>query len=269
MHSNRILYTLPEYQAKLRNGYKSLGLILKENSSGKTYLFRPIPSTAWLPEGRKKYYGKLLKRKDSIKKHNHYSFCTLTYDAKLYTNVQVAKRLKSDIDKFFKRLDYHNGRPEYFYVIELTENFYPHIHLIFDQYIHKSKIFMSWKEVTGSTAIKIQGLHYEKALFYCLKYITKAKKQSEAMFSFLFSHVDRIWSCSRNFFHKFDDSLKKWFCIAFFKDDFTFQSDIWADVDHDIQTRELTDFELNDILGYAALNDQLWYYQSTTGVNND
>ena len=65
MHQNRQIYTLSEYQKKLRNSYKKLGLYLRENETNKIFIFRPVPNCPWLPESRKKYFRKLRTRLSS------------------------------------------------------------------------------------------------------------------------------------------------------------------------------------------------------------
>lgn len=200
MHSNRLIYTLPEYQAKLRRNYKKLGLFLEEYETHKIFIFRPVPKTPWLPEGRKKYFGKLFSRFENLPFCKKYSFATLTYSATNYTPVSCARRIKHDIDLFFKRLGYHHREFEYFYVIELTDKFMPHIHIIFNSFIPKSKIKASWFAVSGNFITHIKHLPQKQAFYYCVKYLADSKKQGEDKWSFLFSHIDRLWSCSRGFF---------------------------------------------------------------------
>lgn len=199
MHRNRLIYTLPEYQQKIRKNYKKLGLFLERNEDHKIFIFRPVPCSPWLPESRKKYFGKLMNRASSLPANKKYSFATLTYSSRLYSPVDSCKRIKHDIDLFFKRLGYHHRKVQYFYVIELTDNFMPHIHIIFDQFIPWKKIRSSWFNVTGNTVTDIRKKSRGSALHYCIYYLTKAKKQDESKFSFLFSHVDRIWTASRGF----------------------------------------------------------------------
>ena len=211
MHRNRIIYDYPEYQAKLRRGYTTLGLVLRNSDSGNICVFRPVPATPFLPEGRQKYFYKLKKRSENLNYNKKYSFATLTYSSGNYTPAQAAGRLKHDIDLFFKRLNYRKSKPEYFYVIELTDKLMPHIHIIFAGYVHKKKIFKSWFKVTGCTAVKIKSLPQQTAIHYCLKYLSNAKKQSEEKWAFIFRYVDRIWTCSRRFFGKNDQEvIKKW-----------------------------------------------------------
>lgn len=221
MHANRILYSLPEYQGILRNRSLNLGIVCENTATGNFLIFHPIPATPWLPEGRKKYFRKLYARAKRLNPNKKFSFCTLTYSSRRYTPEQAAKRVKHDLDKFFKRLNYRKSKPQYFYVIELTEKKMVHIHLIFDRFVHKRKIFKSWFKVTGSTAIKIKALAYKNAINYMLKYLTKAKKMPENYFEFLFKNIDRLWTASRQFFAKEDpDKEKAWsfYFLLFDKD---------------------------------------------------
>ena len=200
MHSNRSQYTLTQYQRKLRRNYESLGLVCENTQNGTFKIFRPVPATPWLPEGRRKYFRKLRSRFNGLGNINNYTFCTLTYSSNLYSPVNAAALVKHHIDLFFKKLDYWDKRPQYFYVIELTDKMMVHIHLIFDRYIHKSKIHQSWKSITGCICTKIKHLPHKQAFYYCTKYLSDALKQAEGKWSFLFKHIDRIWTSSRNFF---------------------------------------------------------------------
>lgn len=206
MHQNRSRYTLPEYQKIIRGRYHKLGLVCENTQTGNYKIFRPVPSTPWIPEGRRKYYRKIRSRLDGVSNNRHYSFATLTYSSRFHTPVTAARRVKHDLDLFFKRLNYRNSKPEYFYVIELTDNFMVHVHLIFDRYVHKKKIFKSWNKITNSICIKIKHLPAQQAFYYCTKYLSNALKQNDDKWGFIFSHIDRIWSSSRNFFNKIDPS---------------------------------------------------------------
>jgi len=220
MHSNRSTYTLKEYQKKLRKNSKNLGICCENLQTGNFILFHPIPSCPWLPESRKKYFKKLYSRCHSLKTTKKFSFCTLTYSSRFYTPEQAALRIKSDLDKFFKRLNYRNSKPEYFYVIELTDKLMVHIHLIFAGYVHKKKIFKSWNKVTKSISIRIKSLPYKTAVFYCMKYLTNSKKQNDEKWSFIFKNIDRIWTSSRKFFKDNPDFEKKFdFYFVFFNKD--------------------------------------------------
>jgi len=257
MHWNRMLYTLPQYQEKLRNGYHKLGLLCENRKDGKICVFRPVPSSPWLPEGRKKYFSKLYNRSKNIVYNKKYSFCTLTYSTNLYTPVQAARRVKADIDKFFKRLNYRKSKPEYFYVIELTDKYMVHIHLIFRGFVHRKKIFKSWFKVTGCVSIKIQHLPFDKALHYCLKYLTKSKKQDESKWGFLFSHISRIWTCSRKFFAPIIENESQWFVHAFFRDPGLFTYPYFEKFMEETKSRELSQYEFRDLLWKLIFSDDL------------
>ena len=258
MHWNRMLYTLPEYQEKLRNGYHKLGLLCQNKKDSKIYIFRPVPSTPWLPEGRKKYFSKLYNRSKNLTYNKKYSFCTLTYSTRLYTPVQAAHRVKADIDKFFKRLNYRKSKPQYFYVIELTKKYMVHVHIIFQGYVHKAKIFLSWSLVTGCTAVKIQHIPYQKALFYCLKYLRKSKKQDESKWGFLFSHVSRLWTCSRKFFQPLLPKDSEWFVHAFFRDPGLFTYHFFDKFQEESKSRELSKFEFHNLLYSLIFSDDIF-----------
>lgn len=210
MHKNRTIYSLSQYQAKLRSGYMNLGILIYNQSLQKSIIIRPIPPCVWISEGRNRYFKKLSDKMKFIIKSNHYTFCTLTYSGSDYTPEEAAARVKHDIDLFFKRLDYRNSKPEYFYVIELTENYMVHIHLIFDQFIWKGKVFMSWFNVTGSLCIRIQHKKKGEAIRYCLKYLQKSQSQNQSKWAFIFKNIDRIWSSSRGFFVDVELPVSDW-----------------------------------------------------------
>ena len=199
MHRNRLLYTLPEYQQKLRNNYKKCGLFLERNEDHKIFIFRPIPNCPWLPESRKKYFNKIRNRIQNIPGTHKFTFATLTYSASNYSPVGACKTIKHDIDLFFKRMGYHHRKVQYFYIIELTKQYMPHIHIVFDQFIPWKKIRSSWFHVTGNVVTDVRQKSQGEAFHHCLKYLTKMKKMGQAEWSFIFSHVDRIWSASRGF----------------------------------------------------------------------
>jgi len=219
MHENRKIYTLPSYQEKLRKSYLKLGILIYNKSLKKSIIIRPIPTNVWLPESREKYFKKLEDRTKNIIQSKHYTFCTLTYSNKKYTPGEAAKRVKHDIDLFFKRLNYRKSKPAYFYMIELTDNFMVHVHLIFDRYVHKSKVFMSWFKVTGSISIRIKHKKKGSAMQYCLKYLRKTQKQDQKKWEFIFKNIDRIWSSSRDFFTKIENPDTNWLflCMAWNK----------------------------------------------------
>lgn len=259
MHWNRMLYDLPQYQEKLRRGYQKLGLLCENKKTGKFMVFRPVPNCPWLPESRKKYFTKLFIRSKNINFNKKYSFCTLTYSSNIYNPIQAARRVKSDLDKFFKRLNYRNSKPEYFYVIELTQKYMVHIHLIFQGYVHKKKIFKTWFKVTGCISIRIKSLPFDKAIYYCLKYLTKSKNQDESKWGFIFSHIDRLWTCSRKFFLPFIKSDPVWFIHAFFRDNHFFTYKFFSDLFENTKSRELTQYEFQNLLSDLACSDDVYF----------
>ena len=235
MHSNRSTYTLPEYQQLLRNRCKKLGIVCENLETGRFVLFHPIPFCPWLPESRKKYFSKLYSRLKNLPADTKYTFCTLTYSSSQYSPEEAASRVKSDLDKFFKRLDYRKSKPKYFYVIELTDHLMVHVHLIFDKFVHKSKIFLSWSLVTNSTSIKIKALSKSNAVAYCIKYLTKSKKMSEDKWKFLFKNIDRLWTISRNFLLSGSSYISKYdfYFLCFNKN---FILDFYLGFDCDLET---------------------------------
>lgn len=199
MHSNRLIYTLPEYQKKLRNNYKKLGLFLQNNETHKIFIFRPVPNTPWLPEARKKYFKRLKGRLNSIPNNKKYTMATLTYSGRFYSPDSAAASLKKHLDLFFKRLSYHHRKLEYFYVVELTDNLMVHVHIVFNAYLPWQKLRASWWKVSGNTVTHIMHKGQRDAFYYCIKYLNDSQKQGPTKWNFLFKHVDRLWTCSRGF----------------------------------------------------------------------
>jgi len=89
-----------------------------------------------------------------------------------------------------------------------------HIHLIFDRFVWKSKIWMSWYKVTGSLCIRISYRKKGEAVRYVLKYLVKSQKQDNDKWAFLFKNVDRIWSSSRGFFVNVELPISDWVFLA-------------------------------------------------------
>jgi len=210
MHSNRSTYTLSEYQAKLRRNYLHLGVVLEKTAKGTFSIFRPLPKSPWLPESRSKYFKPLYTKAKLLKHSKKYTLCTLTYSTKLYTPESACHSVKHHIDLFFKRLGYRKSRPEYFLVCELTDQMMVHIHLVFDRFVHWKKVRASWYKVTGNIITDIRNKKRDQAIHYCFKYLTKAKKMPNGKWAFIFKHIDRIWSSSRNFFDDPEDQPKKY-----------------------------------------------------------
>jgi len=251
MHQNRLIYKLPEYQAKLRNNYRKLGLFLQNNENNKIFIFRPLPNCPWLPESRKKYFKKLRSKLESLPASRKYTFATLTYSTRSFAPVAACERIKHDIDLFFKRLGYHHRKVQYFYIIEMTDQLMPHIHIIFDQFIPWKKLRSSWVAVTGNTVTNIKHLPQKSAFSYCLKYLSDAKKQSATKWEMIFKHIDRIWTCSRGFLTNSDTSMSKFqFMFSLFDPHFTTDR-YFADPDNDLISNEVEDNDAIVIAGFG------------------
>lgn len=206
MHANRELYTLDQYQSILEQRWHS-GLIwlAKRDSNGfpDFYFCRPVPRTVWLPgKPREKYYLRLRNKlktqfRQSAKK---YSFLTLTYCTRLYSPEEACARLKSDIKELLRRIRRRYKKIQYFYIVELTENGYPHLHIIIDKFIWWKVLKAMWGAITGSWIILIKSIPGRSVAGYLTKYLTSQKKSSDWQFAFIFKNIDRLWSSSRGFF---------------------------------------------------------------------
>ena len=250
MHQNRIIMSLTQYQNKLRKNYRKLGIFLENKTDKQIFVFRPTPNCPWLPESRKKYYGKLIKRLKGIKYSKKYTFATLTYWDKKYTPTEASAQIKHHIDLFFKRLGYYNKKPEYFYIIELTDKMMPHIHIIFDRFIHWRKLRKSWLAVTGNSVTHIKHLSQKTAFFYCLKYLNDSKKQDFFKWEFIFKNIGRIWTSSRNFFAKLPPTESLWnFLFSAFDPDGNLDIS-FEDAQKDLISNEIPLFDAVHICGF-------------------
>lgn len=242
MHQNRIDYSLEEYQEIIKTRWHTSLLWLSErNPDGHRNLFfaRPVPRTVWLPgKPRQKYYKKLF-----FRLHNQlacsdrkYSFATLTYSTKQYSNIMAAALLSNHIKEFIRLIRKRYKKVQYFWIIELTKNYQPHIHIIFDCFIHWKVLRAIWRKVTGSYITNIKSIPSSAAAGYITGYLTKQSKQNNHQFEFIFKHIDRLYCSSRNFFFKSDKILSKYILIAFsktyFSDSFIFrpdpESELWS-----------------------------------------
>ncbi len=259
MHANRILYTLPQYQSILRERYNAYGCLIYNKREKKFHAIKPIPKTPFLPEGRKRYFSQLYNKTRYLNKAKKYTFCTLTYSATKYTPSEAAERIKHDLDLFFKRLNYRKSKPEYFYVIELTKQFMVHVHLIFDRYVHKKKIFKSWFKVTGCTATKIKNAGFKNAMQYVTKYITKSKKMKEDYWGFIFGNIDRIWTSSRNFFSKNPNEEKNIIGIGFGSNILGHFIRFFDNFEKDTISEEMGDFQVGCLIAYLRDMELLYW----------
>ncbi len=255
MHQNRLIYTLPEYQSKLRCNYKKLGLFLKNNETHKIYIFRPIPNCPWLPESRKKYFKKLRNKLETIHKNKHYTFGTLTYSARFYDGESASRQIKHDLDLFFKRLGYHHRKVQYFYVLEMTDNLLPHVHIMFDRFVPWQKLKESWRQVTGNTVTNIRDMPAKDAFWYMCKYLTNAKKQPSYKWNFIFENIDRLWTCSRGFFIATESKSGKYtFLFSIFDPRFATEN-YFADYENDLMSNEVNYHDAVVIAGFGKLGE--------------
>jgi hypothetical protein len=206
MHNNRINYTLEEYQKVILHRWNSTVFMFARRNEYDVldpFFAKPAPRTPWL-EGRprEKYYSRLYARLDHQLKNStrKFTFCTLTYSTKKYSQRLACLQIKDHLHEFIKRLRKKYPKIQYFWVIELTKRSYPHIHIIFDQYAHWKIIKAIWYAITGSYIIDIRSIPPKSAAAYICGYVTKQRKSSSKQWAFIFKNIDRLWSCSRSFF---------------------------------------------------------------------
>lgn len=272
MHSNRKDYSLLQYQAKLRHNYSNLGIVLYSSTKKKSIIFKPIPCCLWLPESRKRYFARLKRKSEFINPSKKYTFCTLTYSLKQYSPEQACKRIKHDIDLFFKRLNYYKSKPEYFYIIELTKKNMPHIHLIFDRYVHKKKIFKSWNKITNSISINIKYLGTQNAFEYCLKYLSKSQNQLLENWSLIFKNIDRLWSSSRNFFSKVPITENNFIFVLCCWNKFNLLDKYFSDFENDYISNDISPPETLELLEESIYTDcviNYCYRKDVIKIQND
>lgn len=107
-------------------------------------------------------------------------FVTLTYDPKHVpiTSKGYMTLMKSDVQKFFKRLRYFDGRApiKYYAVGEYgTDNWRPHYHLILFNTDHQS-VLKAWTEDGYAIGYSHYGQVSEASIGYCLKYMMKPSR---------------------------------------------------------------------------------------------
>jgi len=221
MHDNRKKYSFEEYQDIIIDRWQHTLLWLgKYSAAGDPELWfaRPTPSTPWCPgKPRAKYYKKIYARlatQLNIQSKN-YTFCTLTYHTEKYSPEGAAALLPSHIKEFMRLLRKKLGKLQYFWIIELTSLGYPHLHIIFDRYIHWRVIRAIWYKVTKCKVTDIRKIPAGNLAAYVTKYITKQSKQNEDKFGFIFKNIDRMWSSSRGFFTKGDPREKVFILVGF------------------------------------------------------
>jgi hypothetical protein len=174
-----------------------------DNGLQSLYFARPTPRVVWLPgKPRQKYFKRLYARLYGTIKlsSDKYTFSTLTYHTEKWSRESAAQFLPDHLKEFFRRLRKRCKNLQYFWVVELTKLGYPHVHLIFNQYIHHTIIRAIWYAVTKSYITDIRMIPAGNVAGYVTKYLTKQSKHSEDQFAFIFKNVARLWNSSRGFF---------------------------------------------------------------------
>jgi hypothetical protein len=203
MHACRSIYTLEQYQTKLRMNAYSFGLLLKNESTGEDFFFKPKARSLWVDEQRKDYLApRMAKIRKALLSFN-YAMITLTYWTELYSPEEVAERHKKDINRWTKAMRQIYGRFEYAYFIEVTEQQYVHFHIFVSKKISQSRAKQIWCWITGSYIVHRKVIHNTKiAVNYVNKYCSKIADGSEENLEFMFRNIDRFFGCSQNFFAK-------------------------------------------------------------------
>ena len=221
MHQNRIDYSYRQYQDLILDRWAStlFWFAKKEDKGYDLYFAKPTPRLPWLAgKPRTKYYRRLFARLYSQLKSGsfHYSFCTLTYHTRKYSQKYSFLMLKAHLKEFIRRLRKRYPNIQYFWVIELTKRLYPHIHIVFNQFVHWKVIRAIWYHVTKSYITDIRSIPAGNISAYMSKYLNSQKKQNESQWGTIFKNVDRLYGCSGSFFTKkpVDTSPQEWFLIS-------------------------------------------------------
>ncbi len=216
MHQNRIQYSYPGYQdVLLQRWHSSLLWLGQKDKNGIPNLWfcRPTPRTPWLPgKPRQKYFKRLYAKLHSQLKisSKNYTFCTLTYDRKKWSENQAAMLLPEHLKEFFRRLRKRVKNLQYFWVVELTKVGMVHIHLIFNQFVFHKVIRAIWYHITRSYITDIRKIPCRNVAAYVTKYLTKQSKHSENQFDYMFKHISRLWNSSRGFFTRFNKAISEY-----------------------------------------------------------
>jgi len=228
MHDNRINYSYPQYQAIIMDRWQNtlFWFARKGEERYDLYFAKPTPKLPWIPgKPRIKYYKKLFSKlfRQLQTGNFKYSFCTLTYHTRKYSAKYCFLLLKDHLREFIRRLRKRYPRIQYYWVIELTKNLYPHIHIVFNQFVHWTIIRAIWYHVTKSYITDIKSIPAGNLAAYMSKYISSQKKQSEIQWATIFKNVDRLYGCSKYFFFKSQTATKpqEWFLISISTDIYT------------------------------------------------
>jgi hypothetical protein len=220
MHSNRINLTYKQYQNIVMTRWQTtlFWFAKKETEGYNLYFAKPAPSCVWLPgKPRNKYYKNIFKKINNQLRDQsrQYSFLTLTYSTHLYSQKSAFLLLKEHIREFFRLLRKRYKKFEYFWVVELTKNCYPHVHIIISKFIHWKVVRAIWHRVTKNKVVDIRTAGHKNVSEYLTKYLSKQSKHNETQFAVIFKNVDRLYGSSRNFFSVNKEFKKKeWFCIS-------------------------------------------------------
>ena len=195
-----------DYQHKLATQEKYFQLFLYNPDSQKFYLYKPKMQSIYGTLEQKTTYYKNLRAKLVLNKQNtnkKISFVTLTYDTKLYSNVEVVNRCKRDMQLWLKLIRNRMGKINYFWIVELTKQNYVHFHIIFKEYIPAKIIRSCWIKTTGSIITDVKGVSRKAAAKYITKYISDATKLSPEQARFLYeNNFKRLYANSKGFFEK-------------------------------------------------------------------
>lgn len=219
MHQNRVDYTLPQYQDVLLTRWsRTLFLFAKKkkNNGYDFYFAKPTPRTVWLSgKPRDKYYKRLYARlhHQLTLDKKKYTFCTLTYHTRKYSREYCCSLLKSHLKEFIRRLRVRYPRLQYYWIIELTKDYYPHIHFVFDHYCHHVIIRAIWYAVTKSYITDIRMIPAGNLASYLSKYLTKQRSQKVDQFTFIFKNIDRLYGSSKYFFSVYVKFESDWLFI--------------------------------------------------------
>jgi len=221
MHKNRINNSYAEYQKILIDRWQTtlFWFAKKEKEKYQLWFAKPTPKVPWLPgKPREKYYKRLFVRLNNQIKSGkfHYTFGTLTYHTAKWSQQSAFSLLKSHLKEFIRRLKKRYPGIQYFWVIELTKRLYPHIHIIFNQYVHWTVMRAIWYVVTKSYITDIRSIPSSKLAGYISKYLNDQKKQNRSQWGCIFKNVSRLIGNSRNFFSEkpINEDEQIWFLIS-------------------------------------------------------
>jgi len=221
MHQNRIDYSYKQYQDKILDRWSSTLFWFARKNEAKydLYFAKPTPKLPWIPgKPRKKYYRRLFAKLHSQLKQSKikYSFCTLTYSTRKYSQKYCFLLLKDHMRAFIRKLRKRYPTIQYYWVVELTRRLYPHVHIVFDQFVHWIVIRAIWYSVTKSYITDIRSIPSGNLSAYLSKYLTSQKKSSETQWGTIFKNIDRLYGCSKNFFSKkaIENKEQEWFLIS-------------------------------------------------------